>query len=86
MRQDFHDGMQLLELSGVSTFSPERAEQGSLAATENEVWIGNFNVKARKTTEHILHKTWHSLKFSKKFRKTREAPNRPMLNWLKSFV
>ena len=29
-------------------------------ATESEVWIGNFNAKARKTTEHNLHKIWHS--------------------------
>ena len=46
-------------------FSPERKETGGLGATESEVWIGNFNVKAWKTTEHKLHKIWHSLKFCK---------------------
>ena len=30
-----------------------------------KVWIGDFNVKAWKTTEFILHKTWRSLKFCK---------------------
>ena len=46
-------------------FSPERKETGSLGTTESEVWIGNFNVKAWKTTEHKLHKIWRSLKFCK---------------------
>ena len=36
----------------------------------NEVWIGNFNVKAWKTTEHKLHKIWRSTKILHKFRKT----------------
>ena len=30
---------------------------------EIEVWIDNFNAKARKTMEHKLHKIWRSLKF-----------------------
>ena len=46
-------------------FSPECAETGCLGATESEVWIGNFNVKAWKTTEHKLHKIWCSLKVCK---------------------
>ena len=44
---------------------PERVETGSLGATKSKVWIGSFKVKARKTTEHKLHKIWHSLKFCK---------------------
>ena len=46
-------------------FSPECAENWSTGATESEVWIGNFNVKAWKTTEYKLHKIWCSLKFFK---------------------
>ena len=46
-------------------FSRELKETGSSGATESEVWIGNFNVKAWKTTEHKLHKIWFSLKFCK---------------------
>ena len=37
-------------------FSPEHTQTWSLGATESEVWIGNFNVKAGKTTWHKLHK------------------------------
>ena len=33
-----------------SHFSPERSQTLSLSVTESEVWIGNLNVKARKTT------------------------------------
>ena len=44
-------------------FSPECTQTGSLGTTESEVWIGNLNVKARKTTEHKLNKIWRSLKF-----------------------
>ena len=29
----------------------------SLGPTTSEVWTGSFNVKAWKTTEHILHKS-----------------------------
>ena len=43
--------------------SPEHKETWSLDATGSEVWIGNFNVKARKSTKHNLHKIWRSLKF-----------------------
>ena len=46
-------------------FSCELEETESLGATESEVWIGNFNVKAWKTTAHKLHKIWGSLKFRK---------------------
>ena len=46
-------------------FSSERKETESSGATESEVWIGDFNVKARKTIEHKLHKIWRSLKFCK---------------------
>ena len=35
----------------------------SSGATECGVWIGNCNVKVWKSTEHKLHKIWHSLKF-----------------------
>ena len=44
----------VLVLLNFPAFSPELAE--SLGATEIEVWICNFNVKAWKTTEHKLHK------------------------------
>ena len=47
-------------------FSPERTQTWSLGATECEVWIGNFNVKAWITTKHKLHKIWCTLKFCKK--------------------
>ena len=59
-------------------FPPERKETWSLGATESEVWIGNLNVKVRKTTEHILHimrmgaigslyvKAWKTTKFKLK--------------------
>ena len=30
-----------------------------------KVWIGNLNLKARKTTKHKLHKIWRSLYFCK---------------------
>ena len=46
-------------------FSPECTQTWSLGATEGEVWIGNFSVKAWKTTKYKLHKIWHSLKFCK---------------------
>ena len=46
----------LLVLLNFPHFSPESAQTGSLGATESKVWIGNFNEKARKITEHILHK------------------------------
>ena len=32
-------------------------ETGSSGATESEVWIGDSNVKAWKTTEHKLHQS-----------------------------
>ena len=43
--------------------SPELKGTGSSWATESEVWIGNLNVKARKSTKHKLHKIWCSLTF-----------------------
>ena len=46
-------------------FLPECVKTGSLGTTENEVWIDNFKVKARKTTKYKLHKIWWSLKFCK---------------------
>ena len=55
----------VLVLLNFPHLSSERAEIGSLGAGESEVWIGNLNVKARKTTEHKLHKIWRSLKFCK---------------------
>ena len=45
--------------------SPEPKETWRLGTTESQVWIGNFNVKAWKTTKHKLHKIWRSLKFCK---------------------
>ena len=42
-----------------------RNAEMSSGTTESEVWIDNFNVKAWKTTKHILHKIWCSLKFCK---------------------
>ena len=47
-------------------FHPNVQKLGSLGAIESEIWIGNFNVKAQKTTKHKLHKIWRSLKFCKK--------------------
>ena len=55
----------VLVFMNFSHFSAELKETGSLGATESEVWIGNLNVKAWKTTEHKLHKIWCSLKFCK---------------------
>ena len=46
-------------------FSLKLKQTGSLGATESEVWIGNFNVKAWKTTAHKLYKIWPLLKFCK---------------------
>ena len=54
-------------------FSPERTQTWSLGATESEVWIGNLNVKAWKTTKHKLHKSWRSLKFCKKIQENEHA-------------
>ena len=51
-------------------FSSELTQTWTLGTTESGVWIGNHHVKARKTTEHILHKIWHSLKICKNFSKT----------------
>ena len=34
-------------------------------ATDPKVWIGKFNVKVRKTIEHILPKTWYTAQFCK---------------------
>ena len=46
-------------------YSRELKETGSSGATESEIWIGKFNVKAWKTTEHKLQNIWRSLKFCK---------------------
>ena len=46
-----------------------------VGATENKVSIGYFNVKARKTTKHILPKTWHATQFLQNFSKTNTAPD-----------
>ena len=43
--------------------SSELTKTWSSGATEYGVWIGNCNVKVWKSTEHKLHKIWHSLKF-----------------------
>ena len=44
-------------------FSPGCAKTLSLDATESKSWIGNFNAKARKTTEANSTKsgTWWNL-------------------------
>ena len=55
-------------------FLAKLKETGSLGATESEVWIANFNVKAWKTTEHKLHKIWCSLKFWAKRAQPMGAP------------
>ena len=52
----------VLVLLKVLHFLLKCAKTGSLGATESEVWIGNFNVKAWKTTEHKLHEICRSLK------------------------
>ena len=59
----------VLVLLRFGQFSCELQKTGSSGATESEVWIGNFNVKAWKTTEHKLHKIWRSRKFYKNSRK-----------------
>ena len=46
-------------------FSSEGTQSWSLDATESEVWVGNFLVKAWKTTEHKLNNIWRSLKVCK---------------------
>ena len=43
------------------------------STTWSEVWIGNFNVKAWKPTEHKLHKIWRSLNFAK-FQENEHTP------------
>ena len=45
-------------------------ETGSLGDTESEVWIDNFKVKVRKTTEHKLHKISALTKILQNFSKT----------------
>ena len=50
-------------------FSCELKETESSSITEFEVGMGNFSVKARKSTEHKLHKIWRSLKFCTNSRK-----------------
>ena len=46
--------------------SSELTKTWSSGATECRVWIGNCNVKVWKSTEHKLHKIWHSLKLQQK--------------------
>ena len=58
-------GSGVLVLLKFGQFLHEHKETGSSGATESGVWIGYFNVKAWKTTEHKLHKIWHSLKLCK---------------------
>ena len=62
-------------------FSCELKETGSSGATESEVWIGDFNVKARKTIEHKLHKIWRSLKFCKISGKRAHPRGAPGMGW-----
>ena len=76
----FLNGLKLYQRSTTDTnlqispkflhFSPEREKTESLGTAESQVWVSNLNVKARKTTEHKLHKIWWSLKFLQTFRKT----------------
>ena len=42
-----------------------RQKTERVGATKSKVWIGNFNVKTRKTIEHILLKIWHATQFGK---------------------
>ena len=42
-----------------------RQKTEHVGATESKVWIGNFNVKARKTIKHILPKTWRTTQVCK---------------------
>ena len=53
----------MLVLLKFGQFSPESKELGVQAP--EKVWIGNFNAKAWKTTEHKLYKIWRSLQCSK---------------------
>ena len=55
-------------------FSCELKETGSSGSTESEVWIGDFNVKAWKTTKHKLHKIWRSLYNFTKFQQNEHTP------------
>ena len=63
---DFSSNMIILSILFVALFSPLISSNifiifylkyiGGVGATESKAWIGNFNVKARKTVEHILPK------------------------------
>ena len=44
-------------------FSSELTKTWSSGNTKCRVWIGKCNVKVWKSTEHKLHKIWHSLRF-----------------------
>ena len=55
----------VLVLLNLWQYSANLKETENLGATENELWIGNFNVKAWKNTDHKLRKIWRSLKFRK---------------------
>ena len=59
----------MLVLPNFPHLSAECTETGSANITQSRVWIGNFNVKAWKTTKHKLHKIWRSLSFCTKSRK-----------------
>ena len=53
--QGFCSAGAVLVFMNFSLFPPERKETGSLGATESEVWIGDFNVKAWKTIQENEH-------------------------------
>ena len=57
----------------------ELTKTWSSGATECRVWIGNCNVKVWKSTEHKLHKTWHSVKFHQ----NEHTPDKFMLSNIK---
>ena len=68
-------------VSGVCSFSSELTKSGSSGATECRVWIGSFNVKVWKSTEHKLYKMWRSLQFYTNSGK-RAHPRNSKLDWV----
>ena len=70
--------LQILQFFGVCSFccncvALQKTE--CVGATESKVRIGNFNVKATKTIEHILSKTWHAHNFAK-FQQNEHTPEK----------
>ena len=64
-------------VSGVCSFCwycVESQKTECVGATESQVWIGNFNVKARKTIKQIVPKTCAPHNFAK-FRQNEQQHN-----------